>query len=407
MKKRFPLYDVALVFVILVAAVVHAVNVGRLAKGLPRPKPPAYTQSPLVAAILRRDSAGVERLLRKGADPNVRYGRQHPGSIIPGVSQLSHGPTPLMIAALGGNAGVYWDFYEYQGLEDHHGQWDNPIIVTALLAHGADPNAHDEQGWTPLLCASVNGNVNIARCLSGHGADVNEKLQGNETVLMDAAKRGNLPLVKLFLFNGASVGAQDDQGTNALLAACDADEHSAPRENAALVQLLIERGADVNLLRSNEYPSALMTAVYSRRPLIVQLLLMHGAHVNVTNYKGMTAMMLVPRILTWRDLAILNLLVANGSKINAASYDGNTALTWAADKDDLRTVRFLLARGADVNAVNRGGHTALWFAANNGNAVMFNLLRSHGATPQGGSGRGEVLPGWGTGLGNYDIQGLR
>ena len=317
MKRRFPLYNVSLVFVILVAAVVHAVGVGRLVKGPLHPKPPAYTPPPLVAAILRRDAAGVKTMLRRGADPSVRYDRQHSGSVIPGISQLSHGPTPLMIAALGGNTSVYWDFYEYQGSEDHSGQWDNPITVKALLAHGANPNAADERGWTPLLCALVN-----------------------------------LPC----------------QGP------C---------------------------------PNALMTAVSNHNPALVRLLLAHGARANVTNSFGLTALMLLPRILTWRDEAILTMLAANGARINAASYDGNTALTWAADKDDTWAVRLLLVHGADVNAVNRGGHTALWFAANNGNAALFDPLRSRGAAVQGLKGEDVTFPVWGGGLGNRGIRGLR
>ncbi len=320
-----------------------------------------------------------------------------------------------MIAALGGDTGAYWDFYEYQGLEDHHGQWDDPVIVKDLLAHGADPNAQDEHGWTPLLCAAVNGNVRIAHCLLDHRADVNERLRGNETSLMDVAKRNDVPLVRLFLQRGADVNARNDDGFSPLIAACNVDAATnSPRYeigNAATAVLLLDHGADVNLpYRSqypSQYPSALMVAVYNHNPAVVQVLLAHGAHVNATNSDGLTPLMLLPRIFSWRDQAIQQMLISNGARISAASYDGNTALTWAADKDDLRTVRFLLAHGADVNAVNRAGHTVLWFAANNGNAAMFNLLRSRGAMVLGPSGRGAVLPVWGGGLGNYNIYHFR
>jgi len=415
MRRRFAWYGVALALIAAVAVLVHLVGVSRQAEGLPRPKPPTYVQSPLIAAILRRDAASVAILLKKGADPNVRYDRQSPGAIIPGISQLSHGPTPLMIAALGGDTGAYWDFYEYQGLEDHHGQWDDPVIVKDLLAHGADPNAQDEHGWTPLLCAAVNGNVRIAHCLLDHRADVNERLRGNETSLMDVAKRNDVPLVRLFLQRGADVNARNDDGFSPLIAACNVDAATnSPRYelgNAATAVLLLDHGADVNLpYRSqypSQYPSALMVAVYNHNPAVVQVLLAHGAHVNATNSDGLTPLMLLPRIFSWRDQAIQQMLISNGARISAASYDGNTALTWAADKDDLRTVRFLLAHGADVNAVNRAGHTVLWFAANNGNAAMFNLLRSRGAMVLGPSGRGAVLPVWGGGLGNYNIYHFR
>lgn len=377
---------------------------------------------PLVQAVLSRDTVRVNALLDQGANPNVRYAttatepawklaldsllrvwRRQPRPKSAAV------PTALMIASLGGNTATYGSWYDYPEMETQTAQWDQTAIVQALLKHGADPNATDEHNWTPLRCASVNDNVNIARCLLDHGADVNEKCNFG-TALMDAAGRNEIYLVRLFLQRGANVNAQDDGGMSAIIAACDADSgiykfhQTYQRGSAAIVQLLIEHGANVNLPCRYEYPSALMTAVYNRNPAVVQLLLAHGAHVNSTNYDGLTAMMLIPRIFSGRDLAILNMLTANGARINAASYDGNTPLTWAADKDDIRTVGFLLAHGADVSAVNRAGHTALWFAANNGNTALSNLLRSHGATVRGGNGRGAALPPWGAGNGNWDIR---
>ena len=43
-------------------------------------------------------------------------------------------------------------------------------VINLLLAHGADPNATDRQGWSPLHCAALNGDVAAARVLLAAGA---------------------------------------------------------------------------------------------------------------------------------------------------------------------------------------------------------------------------------------------
>jgi len=44
--------------------------------------------------------------------------------------------------------------------------------AAALLALGADVNAEDEGGWTPLFHATVNGHARLVTLLRRHGATV-------------------------------------------------------------------------------------------------------------------------------------------------------------------------------------------------------------------------------------------
>ncbi len=46
-------------------------------------------------------------------------------------------------------------------------------MVRRLLDEGADPNARDDIGWTPLMRAAEEGFVTIARLLLDKGADAN------------------------------------------------------------------------------------------------------------------------------------------------------------------------------------------------------------------------------------------
>ncbi len=52
-------------------------------------------------------------------------------------------------------------------------QFDHDAIVTALIEAGADVNAADSLGWTPLIRAVVGGNIEAVTALMAAGAYVN------------------------------------------------------------------------------------------------------------------------------------------------------------------------------------------------------------------------------------------
>ena len=56
-------------------------------------------------------------------------------------------------------------------------------IVSLLLEKGADVNAKNNDGWTPLHWASENGHEAIVSLLLEKGADVNAKDNDGETPL--------------------------------------------------------------------------------------------------------------------------------------------------------------------------------------------------------------------------------
>lgn len=91
-------------------------------------------------------------------------------------------------------------------------------VVELLLAHGAgaDVNAKDRFGETPLSVAVVEGKSEIAKLLLAHGADVNTKSHWGWTPLHSAAEAGNSEIVKLLLAHGADVNAKSDVGKTPL-----------------------------------------------------------------------------------------------------------------------------------------------------------------------------------------------
>lgn len=67
----------------------------------------------------------------------------------------------------------------------------NPrLIPLFLLERGANPNATDRDGWTPLNVAAGWGYTEIVKLLLQHGADANAKAGGDWSPLHTAVHEG-------------------------------------------------------------------------------------------------------------------------------------------------------------------------------------------------------------------------
>ena len=89
---------------------------------------------------------------------------------------------------------------------------EKPLIET-----GADPNRPiGDASYTPLMLATANHAVEVARALIGKGADVNARNGGGVTALMIAAANSRADMVELLVHAGANVKAQTERGETAL-----------------------------------------------------------------------------------------------------------------------------------------------------------------------------------------------
>ena len=94
-------------------------------------------------------------------------------------------------------------------------------MVEALLDAGANVNAHNNDGWTPLMGAAFKGQTTTAAKLLAHGANVNAARNDGWTALMLAADDDYASTVAVLLANGADVAAKNEDGETAMQIADD------------------------------------------------------------------------------------------------------------------------------------------------------------------------------------------
>jgi uncharacterized protein len=108
------------------------------------------------------------------------------------------------------------------------------------LAAGANVNAANAHGVTPLLEASGNGHLELARYLIDHGAEIDYTGMSEGSPLMLAAFTGRIELLRLFLARGANANlAMPAGGETALHMAAVANQ-------VAAAEVLLDAGADPN-----------------------------------------------------------------------------------------------------------------------------------------------------------------
>ena len=165
-----------------------------------------------------------------------------------------------------------------------------------------------------------------------------------QSLLVEAVKQGDRALVQALVERGADVDAPEIDGTTAL-------HWAVHRDDGDVAALLIDAGADVTA--ANRYGvAAIALASINGSGSMLARLLAAGADANRAQPEGETALMTAAR--TGRVEAV-RVLLDHGADVNAAEqWRGQTALMWAAAEGHTAAVRELIARGADVHA--RSGH---------------------------------------------------
>ena len=260
-----------------------------------------------------------------------------------------HGQTPLMKAALR--------------------EWAE--VFDMLVAAGADVDAADEEGATALLRAlSVDEDreavTRIVQSLLAAGADVQQADDEGQTPLMLAAAYGHVELVRTLLEMGAVADAADHDQRTALARAAESlanvtrvDEDCGldPDEIRAG---LVELGVDPDSARGKQL-FASMQQRHEPNPLTLALSGIESAD----GFEAVRA-----AAVPWLN-EIVDMLVAHGCRLEpAVPY-----LVKAGREDLLRT------EGLCLDATNSSGQTALTEAVSEGKADWVQRLLRLGACP--------------------------
>lgn len=177
----------------------------------------------------------------------------------------------LGIQAAAAFAGVYDDLLK--AIEDN-----NTEEVTSILKRGMDVNTVDKSGNSLLTLAVQKENIVLVRFLLDHRARVRVRNQYGDTPLMLASLRGNLEIAKLLAAAGAEI---NHPGWTPLI-------YAAFEGHAKVVDFLIKQGAQVNALAPNQ-ATALMLAARNGHAEAVKLLLDANANTNIATPDGATA----------------------------------------------------------------------------------------------------------------------
>jgi ankyrin repeat protein len=232
----------------------------------------------------------------------------------------------------------------------------SPKCVALLLEQGADANSANEAGVTALIRAATS--YEKTSLLVGAGAEVRVRTAdlGNTPVILAARRAGNSRTVKLLLERGASATEHNFAGISPLVSASASGDLET-------VRLLLDAGAKADdFPKSNDprntdlalgFRTPLMWAAYSNDVRMVRLLLRHGADPNQSTYFGNPL-----SHACWNDgFETAELLIDRGANVNARDAVADfTPLHWAAGNETLnpQLVKLLLARGADPNAEGGG-----------------------------------------------------
>jgi ankyrin repeat protein len=129
-------------------------------------------------------------------------------------------------------------------------------------------------------------------------------------------------------------------------------------DNTHLVSILLNGGADPNILDSEGNTALVDALTYDNAAAVPALLIRHGALVSTRNVFRDTALIMASNR-TDIDISTIRLMMERGANPNMHGDQGRTALMRASYLNRGAVIRLLIEHGADVNAKDDQGRTVL------------------------------------------------
>ncbi|ACC98217.1 Ankyrin [Elusimicrobium minutum Pei191] len=212
----------------------------------------------------------------------------------------------------------------------------------------AEPNkANPYTGDTALMIALKNNDEYMSELLMIAGANLNAVNNYGQTPLLFASEAKNRTLVEYLIARGAVAGAS----TENLF-------YFVTKKNPVGVEAMLKSAINPNVRNKSGFTPLYMAASLGEN-IILRMLLAYKADVNAVVGDGSTALIGAAR---YKKPAALKMLLEAGADVNIKNNKGETALYWASYNNMVESVDQLLLLKADPTIKTNEGLTPFGIA---------------------------------------------
>ena len=245
----------------------------------------------------------------------------------------------------------------------HHAaeQARNPSIISTLIAAGADLEARDDHDFTPLIRAAAfaSGSAIVEALLD---AGANPRVDYSTALSTAAVYNSNLEVISILFERTVDPEDRVETSTHTLWSAAEFNE------NPDVIRYFINAGADLNDNSSGSGRSPIHRAALNGNPAIIDVLIDAGADPNERTIGGGWTPLFMAAAFN-ENPAIIEILINAGAAVEARSQSGSTALHVAARQtDNPSMIEALLNAGADPTVRDDEGST-VWDVAQRNDAI--------------------------------------
>ena len=309
-------------------------------------------QTPLMVATISGTPEIITMLRKKGANPNLYNVAQD---------------FPLLIAVRKN------DMDSVNALIKSYGN-NTPL---------ADLDLQSASGESAILAATKNGNRDMIKLLKDNGANLNAFDTEGITPLIYAVSKNDKALFDYLLSMGADINFLGIGKKTPLL-------YAAESKNYDFAKYILDKGGNPNI-HVRDLPSALQMVVSNENasPDIVDYLL--AKHAALTDPAIPLGNVIGRSIHKGNAPAIAKLLAA-GAKVSDLEDKENNGLLQALDVGDADIAILMINNGADMNKVNTDGYTPLALAAKKKMNLVFDTLVKRGVDVNQSSMNSRLTP---------------
>ncbi|KAF5133099.1 Ankyrin-3 [Metarhizium anisopliae] len=325
-------------------------------------------KQPLHLAVERGDVDVVEMLLSKGADIDARDKQ----NVSPLLLIVNRKDTKMLEMVLESHPGV--DIGSKQLPTEQTVLQEccfNPEATKLLLQRSANAMTRSNSNVVHAVFQAATGDgAETARlCLdAGFQPDCTGDYGGS--ILNVAAFYGQLATVQLLVERGADVNAADKKGTAPI-------HHAAMRDTPEMVEYLLHQGANLEEM-SDDHGTPLMAAVWHDKTETVKFLLGQEANVNATSTKSCPYYTALQAAVKRNSPTMVGILLEHGADVNLARGLSSTALCAAIREGSIDITKLLVEAKADVGS-NRDIPARLAIQKNRRD--ILEILVEHGVVP--------------------------